>query len=183
MAARITSARFAPCPSGDRPASHEPGIVDDENRGVVEVVLERSPRALQEERVSDCEHGLAGQLLLSALHRDDDEVSALRDHSREGDVADERRAWRDDHLGKPGRAREEPVLRSHCVLLDEGAGVLGEVLRDRTGAAVREEPVAEEQDDCDRPGDERHTGEREREVAEAPDAGVVGVFRRDHVDR
>ena len=50
--ARTRSARFAPGPSGTGLAAHELGLVDDEHIGIVEVLLERAPRALKQERVA-----------------------------------------------------------------------------------------------------------------------------------
>jgi hypothetical protein len=117
------------------------------------------------------------------LHRQDDEVAAVGDHSREGDVPDERRAGRDHHLGQAGASREQIIAVCEAVLLNEGAGMVREVLRDRARGPVRDQPLAEEQDERDRAHHERDAGEREREVAEAARTGVVRVLGGDHVDR
>ena len=53
--------------------------VDDEHVGVVEVLIERRPGALQQQDVADRERGLAGARVLAlALDGEDDEVAARR---------------------------------------------------------------------------------------------------------
>jgi hypothetical protein len=61
--------------------------------------------------------------------------------------------------------------------------VVREVLRQRSGASVRQEPLADEDDETDRRGEERDPDEREREVPEASDSGVVCILGGDDVHR
>ena len=154
--ARMTSARFAPGPSGTACRRTSAGSIDDEQVRIVEVVLERSPGALQEQGVADHELGLAGQVLALALDRAHDEIAALGHHPREHGLADERGARRNDHLRDPRLPAHERVgVVVERVLLGERPGEVAEVPRDRARLPVREQPLAEEHDDRDRPGEQR----------------------------
>jgi hypothetical protein len=173
MPPKITSARFGAGAEGNGLPADELRIADDQHGGVVEMVLERPPSTLQEERVPGRENGFPGEFLGSALGGEHDEVTAVGDHPRKREVADKRRPRRNDHLGKAGAARHEPVVRREGVLLHQRARVAREILGDRARAPVREEPLAEEEHDGDRPRHDRQTREREGEVAEAPGPGIV----------
>jgi hypothetical protein len=76
-------------PERDRLPSHERGVVDHEHVRVIEVVLQRSPGALQEQRVADGELRLAGPFFALALHREHDQIAALRHHPGEHGLADQ----------------------------------------------------------------------------------------------
>ena len=119
-------------PERDRLPADERRLVDDEHVRIVEVVLERAPGALQEQRVADRELRLAGQVLALALDREHDEIAALRHHPREHRLADQRRARRDDHLRHARPPADELVgVVVERVLVDERPREVAEVARDR----------------------------------------------------
>ena len=98
-AARPAGAR---APAGRRPA----------RSGSSRLLVERGPRALQQQRVALGQHGLPGPSVLAlALHGEDHEVAAGRDHAREHRVAGQLRARRDHDLGDARAARQQ---RSAC---------------------------------------------------------------------
>ena len=144
-------------------------VIDDEHVGVGEMPVERDPRALQEQRVANGQLGLAGDLLALALNRQQDEIAALCRHSSEHRLPDQRRSRRNHHLGHAARFREK---RAGCVLdsvlRGERVGVVGEVARDRLGAAVRQQPLAEGDDDGDRPDDEGDANQGELHETDRP---------------
>ena len=185
MPASTASARFAPAPSGHALAPDELGRVDDEHVGIgLEVLLERDPRAAQQQRVAGSQPRLVLERLAASLHREHDEVAAVREHARVDARADESRAWRDDHLGEPRLARDERVrVGLELVLARERPRMPAEVGRDRLAVAVRQQPLAEEDDDRDRADHERHADEREVEVPERLHPGVLRRGVHDHVDR
>src|SRR6185295_10247469 len=119
-----------------------------EDVGIVEVLVERAPRSLEEECVSDRECRFADEILLSALDREDDEVAALGDHARKRGFARESGAWRDDDLRGAASARQQAFrLDVEPILLDERPRMSAEVTLDRPRGACREQPLAEEDDD------------------------------------
>ena len=69
--------------------SDQLGLVDHEHVGIVEVLVERAPAALQQERVTDGQRRLAGELLPLTLHREHDQIATLGHHSRVRGLADE----------------------------------------------------------------------------------------------
>ena len=69
------------------------------------------------------------------------------------------------------------------VLAYERARVSAEVAADRARGACRQEALAEQRHDRERPEDERDADERELEEREAPGACVGGGVGDDHVHR
>ena len=157
-------------------------VIDDEHVGVGEMPVERHPRALQEQRVANGQLGLAGDLLALALNRQQDEIAALGRHSCERRLADQRRSRRNHHLGHAARFREK---RAGCVLdsvlRGKRVGVVGEVARDRLGAAVRQQPLAEGDHDGDRPDDEGDANQGELHETDPLETGIDGRIGDDHV--
>jgi hypothetical protein len=100
-----------------RPRAHGDGLaadqirgVDDEDVGIVEVLVERLPGPLEEQRVADGECRLLRALVLSTpMHGQDDEIAALGDHPREYRLPQQSGPGRDDDLRQTGRAVEEGV--------------------------------------------------------------------------
>ena len=163
--------------------ANELGGVDDEDVGVVEVLAECIPRTLKENRVAGGEHVLTGPIFTSALDGEDDEIAAVGDHPGEDGLTDQAGARRNHDLCDPGARSEERIgCVIDLVLVDERAGMIAEVVRDRPTAPMGQESFAEEDDDRHRADEERDADERKLEEAEAADAGVLGRLRDDDVD-
>ena len=102
-----------------------------------EVAVEVAPGALHEQRVAGGQHARTGQLLAPPLHAEHDEITAVGDHAGEQALAGKLGSRRHDDLGDARRARQQRVLGVvEPVLLDQRAGVVAEVARDRAGGAV-----------------------------------------------
>ena len=115
-----------------RPRAHGHGLpadelrrVDDEDVGVIEVLVERLPGPLEQQRVARGQHGLVRTLVLTpALHGQDDEIAAGRDHPRKHGLPDHAGSGRDDDLGETGRAVEQRFRDIAAVSSDRKARTL-----------------------------------------------------------
>src|SRR5262249_26203569 len=117
-----------------RPRAHGNGLsadelrrVDDEDVGVVEVLVERLPGPLEKQGVADGQHGLLRTLVLtSALYGHDDEVAAGGDHARDPGLPDQAGSGWDDDLGETRRTVEQHVHDLAAgILRPEGQDLLG----------------------------------------------------------
>ena len=177
---RVLGAR----PERNRLPTDERRLVDDHHLGVIEVMLERTPRPLEQQGVADGEHGLTWHVLTLPLDRTYDEIAALGDHPRKHGLVDEGGARGYDDLGKTRAAAHQRIgLVIESVLLDEGAGERTKVLGDRPRLPLRQEPLAEEDDDQDRAEEKWNADVGELEEPESPHACIIGVLGDDDVDR
>ena len=90
--------------------------------------------------------------------------------------------------GSPLRTRLDTLLpswvleRAAQVLTAQRLSVCAQVGRQRLGGAIRQQSLTEENDDRNRPQQQRHTDQREREEAERSDAGLLRGLRHEDVD-
>ena len=78
MAATMARTDLRAAPEGDELAAHGVGAVDDQDAVARLVLLERGPRALDQEVVARFERDLAHEVLAPALDGEDHEVARLR---------------------------------------------------------------------------------------------------------
>ena len=91
---------------------------------------------------------------------------------------------RDDHLRHARLPADERVgVVVERVLIDERPGEVAEVPLHRARLPGRQQPLAEEDDDRDRPGEQRNADERELEEPEPAHPRVIRVPGDDDVDR
>ena len=175
--------RFAPGAERHRLAPDELRRVDDEHVGVVEVLVERVPRALKEERVAGCEHVLAGPVL--ALRCTARTTRSPLSVTIPGKTVS---PMRPERGGMTTSATPERGVRSASAsssISYWSTSVWAWSLKSggiARRAPMGEESFAEENDDRDRADEERHADERELEEAEPADPGVLGRLGDDHVD-
>ena len=143
-------------PSGRaaRPGGGRARRVDDEHVRVVEVLVERGPRALQQQRVADGEGRFAAQ----RPRRGAGSASTTRSPLSVTMPGKATSPIRSDRGGMTTSAtpdvRDDERLRclvAQAVLVDQRPGVAAEVGRDVLRRARREQPLAEQDDDDDRP--------------------------------
>ncbi len=118
--------------------------VDDEDVGVVEVLVERLPRPLEQQCVADGQRAFARTLVLApALNGQDDEVAARRDHSGEHQLPDHRGTRRDHDLGQTRCAVEERLddVVSR-ILQSERERFVGSQTGGRLCFAAHDQPIA-----------------------------------------
>ena len=185
MAARTAMARLAPAPSGTPCCRTSAGESTTSTSGSASRLPSSAPHVPRSSSASPIARLVASSsVLAAALDGEHHEVAAVGDHARVHVRADEIRAGRDDDLRDPGVARDQRLrVGVEPVLARERARVAAEVGRDRLAVAVRQQPLAEEDDDRDRARHERDADERELEEPERLDAGVLRRGVDDHVDR
>jgi hypothetical protein len=88
IAASTTSARRSPGPWWHL-TPDQLRLVENQHSGVVEPLLERTPRSSEQQCVAHGEDCLTGQFLALALHGEHDQVAALGHHPRKHCVPDE----------------------------------------------------------------------------------------------
>jgi hypothetical protein len=126
---------------GHRLTPHQLGRVDHQHVGVVEVLVQRLPAALEEQGVARREGDLAwAQALAAALDGEDDQIAAGRDHAGEDRLPDQTRARRDHHLGKTRGAVEQRFGDiAAAVFGAEGEMLLGGERACRLGRAAHDQ--------------------------------------------
>ena len=101
MATSTAIACLAPGPIGTAWRRTSSGESTTSTSGSAEPLVEGLPGPLQQQRIAGGQHGLVRALILVvALHGQDHEVAAGRDHAREHGLADQGRARRDHDLGE-----------------------------------------------------------------------------------
>lgn len=77
------------------------------------------------------------------------------------------------HLGHACLAREQRVVPVEGIVVDERAGVLAQVVRNRPGAPLGDQPPSHQQPERDGPEHQRDAHKRERDIAEGAYAGPL----------
>ena len=187
---RIASARPAPGPSGTACRRTSSGWSTRSTPRVARVLLDRRPRAVEQDGITGRERGLAGaEVLAVALHREHDELAGRRDHAREHRLADERRPGRDEDLGDARVAPQERggdidvgrQLAVEAVLGDERLGVARQVGGHRLRQPLGDHPRPDGERHRDRSDQERDADQGELEEPEAGPGELRGVVGHDDV--
>ena len=183
MPARTTSARFAPGPSGTACRRTSAGWSTTSTSGSSRC-CSSAPQPLESSVSPTASAVSPGEVLSLALDGEHDEIAALRDHPGEHGLADQRRARRDDDLRDP-RAAADRARPASCVERRTARPAFARAAEVRVivrAFAFGKQPLAEEDDDRDRAGDERDADEGELEEPTGRPRLVRGLGD-DHVDR
>ena len=183
MPRRITSARFAPVPSGPawRRTSSGSSTTSTSGSARCSSSAPHAPRSRSASPAASVDSPASSSPFRWTARTTRSPLSVTMPGNTASPISPERGGITTS--ATPDPRREQRVRRVlEPVVLDERPGVAAEVARDRPRTALRQQPRPEQHDDQDRPDDERDTDERELEEAEAPDPGVGGVVRDDHVD-
>ena len=182
---RTTIASRAPRPERHDLAPDLVRLVDDEDVRAGHVLVERRPRSLEQQDVTDGEdqarRGPAPRPCAGSARMTRSPLSVTMPGKTVSPTRPDRGGITTS--ATPDARLIEGQLVVEPVLLDERQGVPAEVGRDQLRRPGRQQALAEQHDDHDRPDDQRDADEGELEEPERRAAVGRRRLRDDHVDR